>query len=57
MESSILSTAMVGIILALIIVAIVFYMIKKRKNGGGCGCGCSGCSMPCKGRKTLDKNE
>ena len=43
---SILSTLIVGLIVAGIFVAIVISEINKKKSGkGGCSCGCVGCEM------------
>ncbi len=39
-------TILVGLIVAVIFVAIIVSEIRKRKSGkGSCSCGCDGCSM------------
>lgn len=39
-----LGTIVVGVILAVILVAVFLKIRKDKKNGKGCGCGCEGCS-------------
>ena len=48
-----MATWIVGGVLAVIVGAVVFKMVRDRRAGkGGCGCncaGCSGCSGHCAG--------
>ena len=46
-----MGTAIVLIILAVIVGAIIYSMIKNRKKpgGGGCSCGCGGGCDSCSG--------
>jgi hypothetical protein len=40
-----IGTIVVGLILAIVIFAIVFKMVKDKKNGkSSCNCGCSHCA-------------
>ena len=41
--------------LALLLGAVVIYMIKEKKRGGGCGCGCSSCAMRDRCHQTTEK--
>lgn len=41
--TSILSTAIVGIIVAAVVVVAIVAVVRQRKRGG-CSCGCEGCS-------------
>lgn len=41
-----MGTVIVLLILALIVGAVIYSMIRDKKSGkGGCGCGCKNCAM------------
>ncbi len=42
-DYSVLPTAIVGLIVAAIVVLAIVSIVKQRKKGG-CSCGCEGCS-------------
>ncbi len=47
-----ISTIVISVILAAIVMLIICRMIKGRLQGkGGCGCGCAGCGGCCKKRE------
>lgn len=51
---SIISTAIVGLIV-FAGAALAARSMWKKKKSGGCGCGCSGCSGTCPGKELYKK--